>query len=51
MLMLCLGGVAIGGRSDLPEGRAGMMDKIVGKTQKVRESIHHPRRPLTLEIS
>ena len=49
--MLCLGGVAIGGRSDLPEGRAGMMDKIVGKTQKVRDSIHPSWRPLTLEIS
>ena len=37
--MLCyVGGVAVGGRSDLPDGRAGLRDKIVGKTQKVRVS-------------
>ena len=30
-----VGGVAIGGDSDLPEGHAGFMDKLVGKTQKV----------------
>ncbi|KAH8093078.1 hypothetical protein BXZ70DRAFT_1010564 [Cristinia sonorae] len=29
------GGVAIGGKSDLPEGHASVMDKMVGKTQKV----------------
>ncbi|KAG7087662.1 hypothetical protein E1B28_013610 [Marasmius oreades] len=29
------GGVAIGGRSDLPEGHASATDKLVGKTQKV----------------
>ncbi|KIK93600.1 hypothetical protein PAXRUDRAFT_828814, partial [Paxillus rubicundulus Ve08.2h10] len=29
------GGVAIDGRTGLPEGRAGLGDKIVGKTQKV----------------
>ncbi|THV02646.1 hypothetical protein K435DRAFT_827437 [Dendrothele bispora CBS 962.96] len=29
------GGVAIGGRSDLPEGKAKMTDKIIGKTEKV----------------
>lgn len=34
-----LGGVAIGGKDDLPEGKAGMADKLVGKTQKVRVPI------------
>ncbi|KAH9886962.1 hypothetical protein C8Q73DRAFT_794998 [Cubamyces lactineus] len=29
------GGVAIGGDPDLPEGKAKMTDKIIGKTQKV----------------
>ncbi|KAF9078302.1 hypothetical protein BDP27DRAFT_1309371 [Rhodocollybia butyracea] len=29
------GGVAVRGNADLPEGKASMMDKIVGKTQKV----------------
>ncbi|EPQ55639.1 hypothetical protein GLOTRDRAFT_128861 [Gloeophyllum trabeum ATCC 11539] len=29
------GGVAIGGEEDLPMGKAGLGDKIVGKTQKV----------------
>jgi len=29
------GGVAIGGNSDLPEGHASLMDKMIGKTQKV----------------
>ncbi|KAF8555186.1 hypothetical protein OG21DRAFT_1496474 [Imleria badia] len=29
------GGVAIGGQPNLPEGKANMGDKIVGKTQKV----------------
>ncbi|KAF8837895.1 hypothetical protein BDN67DRAFT_148117 [Paxillus ammoniavirescens] len=29
------GGVAIGGGAGLPEGRAGLGDKVVGKTQKV----------------
>ncbi|KAF9264495.1 hypothetical protein L218DRAFT_862576 [Marasmius fiardii PR-910] len=29
------GGVAIGGRSDLPEGHASATDKLIGKTQKV----------------
>ncbi|KAL0952796.1 hypothetical protein HGRIS_007021 [Hohenbuehelia grisea] len=29
------GGVAVGGHSDLPEGKATFGDKIVGKTQKV----------------
>ncbi|KAI8992791.1 hypothetical protein BD414DRAFT_482217 [Trametes punicea] len=29
------GGVAVGGESDLPEGKAKMTDKIIGKTQKV----------------
>ncbi|KIK65011.1 hypothetical protein GYMLUDRAFT_39421 [Collybiopsis luxurians FD-317 M1] len=29
------GGVAVGGQADLPEGKAGMMDKVVGKAQKV----------------
>ncbi|OAX34679.1 hypothetical protein K503DRAFT_724123 [Rhizopogon vinicolor AM-OR11-026] len=29
------GGVTIGGQPDLPEGHAGLDDKIIGKTQKV----------------
>ncbi|THH21764.1 hypothetical protein EUX98_g8285 [Antrodiella citrinella] len=29
------GGVAVGGNSDLPEGHASVMDKVIGKTQKV----------------
>ncbi|KAI0798167.1 hypothetical protein C8Q75DRAFT_802059 [Abortiporus biennis] len=29
------GGVSVGGQRDLPEGHAGFMDKVVGKTQKV----------------
>ncbi|OJA14378.1 hypothetical protein AZE42_07744 [Rhizopogon vesiculosus] len=29
------GGVAVGGQPDLPEGHAGLGDKIIGKTQKV----------------
>ncbi|KAF8918366.1 hypothetical protein CPB85DRAFT_79483 [Mucidula mucida] len=29
------GGVAIGGRDDLPEGKASAMDKMIGKTEKV----------------
>ncbi|KIK65050.1 hypothetical protein GYMLUDRAFT_160466, partial [Collybiopsis luxurians FD-317 M1] len=29
------GGVAVDGNVDLPEGKAGIMDKVVGKTQKV----------------
>ncbi|GLB44580.1 hypothetical protein LshimejAT787_1702070 [Lyophyllum shimeji] len=29
------GGVAVGGRPDLPEGQAGLGDKMIGKTQKV----------------
>ena len=33
------GGVAIGGQSDLPMGHAGMVDKLVGKTQKVRSRL------------
>ncbi|KAJ3775806.1 hypothetical protein FB446DRAFT_842904 [Lentinula raphanica] len=37
------GGVAIGGNSDLPEGKASMMDKVVGKTQKViGKATHKP---------
>ncbi|KAF5392032.1 hypothetical protein D9757_003217 [Collybiopsis confluens] len=37
------GGVAVGGRADLPEGKAGMMDKVVGKTQKVMgKAMHKP---------
>ncbi|KAG5651536.1 hypothetical protein H0H81_008298 [Sphagnurus paluster] len=28
------GGVAVGGRADLPEGHAGLKDKLVGKTEK-----------------
>ncbi|EIW76855.1 hypothetical protein CONPUDRAFT_158009 [Coniophora puteana RWD-64-598 SS2] len=28
-------GVAVGGDDDLPEGKAGMADKMIGKTQKV----------------
>ncbi len=31
-----LGGVAIDGRDDLPEGHAKLMDKVAGKTQKVK---------------
>jgi len=31
-----LGGVRIGGESDLPEGKASKTDKLVGKAQKVR---------------
>ena len=35
-LMPCyLGGVAVDGRGDLPEGHAKLTDKIIGKTQKV----------------
>jgi len=33
------GGVAIGGQSELPVGHAGLGDKIVGKTEKVRVSL------------
>jgi len=29
------GGVAIGGHDDLPEGKASVTDKLIGKTQKV----------------
>ncbi|KAK1231918.1 hypothetical protein PQX77_004955 [Marasmius sp. AFHP31] len=35
------GGVAVGGRSDLPEGRATATDKLVGKTQKVIGKMTH----------
>lgn len=34
-LTFYLGGVAVDGREDLPEGHAKMTDKLVGKTQKV----------------
>ena len=30
-----VGGVAIDGRDDVPEGRANLADKLIGKTQKV----------------
>ncbi|TBU24885.1 hypothetical protein BD311DRAFT_809650 [Dichomitus squalens] len=33
------GGVAVGGRSDLPETHASMTDKLIGKTQKVTGKI------------
>lgn len=36
MLIDSKGGVAIDGRADLPEGHATVMDKVVGKAQKVR---------------
>ncbi|KIY67389.1 hypothetical protein CYLTODRAFT_353334, partial [Cylindrobasidium torrendii FP15055 ss-10] len=29
------GGVAVGGRSDVPEGKATALDKLAGKTEKV----------------
>ncbi|KIY48583.1 hypothetical protein FISHEDRAFT_43141 [Fistulina hepatica ATCC 64428] len=35
------GGVAVGGRSDLPEGHASLGDKIIGKTQKVAGKYTH----------
>ncbi|KAL0575098.1 hypothetical protein V5O48_006874 [Marasmius crinis-equi] len=35
------GGVAIGGRSDLPEGKASATDKLIGKTQKVMGKMTH----------
>lgn len=38
---LLIGGVAIGGESDLPEGNAGFGDKMIGKTQKVDSSPHY----------
>ena len=34
--MLNVGGVAVGGRADVPETHASAADKLVGKTQKVR---------------
>ncbi|KII90175.1 hypothetical protein PLICRDRAFT_108103 [Plicaturopsis crispa FD-325 SS-3] len=37
------GGVAIGGRDDLPEGKAGFGDKLIGKAQKVvGKTTHKP---------
>ena len=30
-----VGGVAIDGRDDVPEGKANLADKLIGKTQKV----------------
>lgn len=33
------GGVAVGGRGDLPEGHANMADKMIGKMQKVTYSL------------
>ncbi|KAH7882723.1 hypothetical protein F5I97DRAFT_1931333 [Phlebopus sp. FC_14] len=35
------GGVAIGGQANLPEGHAGLGDKIVGKTEKVIGKLSH----------
>ncbi|KAF8890716.1 hypothetical protein BD779DRAFT_1516622 [Infundibulicybe gibba] len=35
------GGVAINGQDDLPEGKASMTDKLVGKTQKVIGKLSH----------
>ncbi|KAH9856179.1 hypothetical protein C2E23DRAFT_866235 [Lenzites betulinus] len=35
------GGVAIGGDSNLPEGKAKLADKIIGKTQKVTGKMTH----------
>ncbi|KAK7045475.1 hypothetical protein VNI00_007728 [Paramarasmius palmivorus] len=35
------GGVAVDGRSDLPEGRATAADKLIGKTQKVIGKMTH----------
>lgn len=32
-----LGGVAIDGRDDLPMGKANILDKAIGKAEKVRE--------------
>ncbi|KAJ3808521.1 hypothetical protein F5876DRAFT_67216 [Lentinula aff. lateritia] len=37
------GGVAVDGNSDLPEGKATVMDKVVGKTQKIiGKATHKP---------
>jgi hypothetical protein len=33
------GGVARGGRADIPMGEATLMDKFIGKTEKVRSSL------------
>ncbi|KZT25087.1 hypothetical protein NEOLEDRAFT_1066027 [Neolentinus lepideus HHB14362 ss-1] len=33
------GGVAVGGDEDLPMGKAGMTDKVVGKTQKASSPV------------
>lgn len=35
------GGVAIGGQANLPEGKATVTDKLIGKTQKVTGKITH----------
>ncbi|KAI0776638.1 hypothetical protein BD413DRAFT_610249 [Trametes elegans] len=35
------GGVAVGGDSNLPEGKAKVTDKIIGKTQKVAGKVTH----------
>ncbi len=34
------GGAAIGGRDDLPEGKASAMDKMIGKTEKVSVDVY-----------
>ncbi|KAI0669011.1 hypothetical protein C8Q78DRAFT_1044153 [Trametes maxima] len=36
-----VGGVAVGGDADLPEGHAGLADKVIGKTQKVTGKMTH----------
>ncbi|KAJ4481174.1 hypothetical protein J3R30DRAFT_3287781 [Lentinula aciculospora] len=38
-----VGGVSVGGNADLPEGKASVMDKVVGKTQKIiGKAAHNP---------
>lgn len=42
----CLGDVAVGGQSDLPLGKASALDKVVGKTEKVRAFVSDACRRL-----
>lgn len=39
--MRCIGGVAIDGREGLPQGKASLTDKLMGKAEKVGNFQYH----------
>lgn len=39
--MRCVGGVAIDGREGLPQGKASLTDKLMGKAEKVGNFQYH----------